>query len=215
MRSALAFAIHKFFQEKASTTSIRRLSPKATARVPAQCSKCDHPASRKASRVPKMAPWITARTSSASPRLHRERPARRRARSHGSRSDIHFLGPTFRAENSNTPRHLSEFWMIEPEMAFYDIADNMDLAEEFVKYCIGYAPRPLPRRYRLPRRAFRQGACEPSGVRAHNDFVRLTYTEGVEILKASGRKFEFPSTGAPTSRANTSATSWKSISASR
>ena len=52
---------------------------------------------------------------------------------------IYTFGPTFRAENSNTPRHLSEFWMIEPEMAFYDITDNMDLAEEFIKYCISYA----------------------------------------------------------------------------
>lgn len=105
---------------------------------------------------------------------------------------IYTFGPTFRAENSNTPRHLSEFWMIEPEMAFYDINDNMDLAEEFVKYCIRYALDNC--------RAdidFLSKMYDPELVRRlefvlHNDFVRLTYTEGVDILKASGYKFEFP-----------------------
>ena len=105
---------------------------------------------------------------------------------------IYTFGPTFRAENSNTPRHLSEFWMIEPEMAFYDITDNMDLAEEFVKYCIGYALEHCRADIEFLAEHFDKELIERLEFVLHNDFVRLTYTEGVETLKASGRKFEFP-----------------------
>ncbi len=105
---------------------------------------------------------------------------------------IYTFGPTFRAENSNTPRHLSEFWMIEPEMAFYDITDNMDLAEEFVKYCIGYALEHCRADIEFLAEHFDKELIERLEFVLHNDFVRLSYTEGVEILKASGRKFEFP-----------------------
>jgi len=105
---------------------------------------------------------------------------------------IYTFGPTFRAENSNTPRHLSELWMIEPEMAFYDIADNMDLAEEFVKYCIGYALDHCRDDIDFLAEHFDKELVSRLEFVLHNDFVRLTYTEGVEILKASGRKFEFP-----------------------
>ena len=105
---------------------------------------------------------------------------------------IYTFGPTFRAENSNTPRHLSEFWMIEPEMAFYDITDNMDLAEEFVKYCIGYALEHCRADIEFLAEHFDKELIERLEFVLHNDFVRLTYTQGVEILKASGRKFEFP-----------------------
>jgi len=105
---------------------------------------------------------------------------------------IYTFGPTFRAENSNTPRHLSEFWMIEPEMAFYDITDNMDLAEEFVKYCIGYALDHCRADIEFLAEHFDNELIERLEFVLHNDFVRLSYTEGVEILKASGKKFEFP-----------------------
>ncbi len=105
---------------------------------------------------------------------------------------IYTFGPTFRAENSNTPRHLSEFWMIEPEMAFYDITDNMDLAEEFVKYCIRYALENNRDDIDFLAEHFDKDLVERLEFVLHNDFVRLTYTEGVEILKASGHKFEFP-----------------------
>ena len=105
---------------------------------------------------------------------------------------IYTFGPTFRAENSNTPRHLAEFWMIEPEMAFYDITDNMDLAEEFIKYCVRFALDNarddiefLQQMYDHDLIARLEGVCR-------EDFVRLTYTEGVKILEESGRKFEFP-----------------------
>ena len=105
---------------------------------------------------------------------------------------IYTFGPTFRAENSNTPRHLSEFWMIEPEMAFYDISDNMDLAEEFVKYCINYALEHNIDDIRALSERFDKDLEERLRFVVDNDFVRLTYTEGVKILEESGRKFEFP-----------------------
>ena len=105
---------------------------------------------------------------------------------------IYTFGPTFRAENSNTPRHLSEFWMIEPEMAFYDITDNMDLAEEFVKYCIRYALDHCRDDIEFLAEHFDKDLINRLEFVLHNDFVRLTYTEGVKILEESGKKFEFP-----------------------
>jgi asparaginyl-tRNA synthetase len=105
---------------------------------------------------------------------------------------IYTFGPTFRAENSNTPRHLSEFWMIEPEMAFYEIEDNMDLAEEFVKYCIGYALEHCADDIQFLNDMFDKGLIERLKFVLNNEFVRLPYTEGVEILEKSGKKFEFP-----------------------
>lgn len=105
---------------------------------------------------------------------------------------IYTFGPTFRAENSNTPRHLSEFWMIEPEMAFYDITDNMELAEEFIKFCINYALEHCADDIAFL--AEHYDAELPQRLRdvVASDFVRLTYTEGVKILEESGKKFEFP-----------------------
>jgi asparaginyl-tRNA synthetase len=105
---------------------------------------------------------------------------------------IYTFGPTFRAENSNTPRHLSEFWMIEPEMSFYEIEDNMDLAEEFVKYCIGYALEHCADDIQFLNDMFDKGLIDRLKFVLENEFVRLPYTEGVAILEKSGKKFEFP-----------------------
>ena len=105
---------------------------------------------------------------------------------------IYTFGPTFRAENSNTPRHLSEFWMIEPEMAFYDLDDNMDLAEEFIKYCISYALDHCRDDIDFLAQMYDPDLVERLEFVIHNDFVRLTYTEGIKILEESGHKFEFP-----------------------
>lgn len=105
---------------------------------------------------------------------------------------IYTFGPTFRAENSNTPRHLSEFWMIEPEMAFYEIADNMDLAEEFIKYCINYALEHCHDDIQFLNDHFDKELIERLKFVSDNEFVRLPYTEGIKILEESGRKFEFP-----------------------
>ncbi|MDE7069704.1 MAG: asparagine--tRNA ligase [Alistipes sp.] len=105
---------------------------------------------------------------------------------------IYTFGPTFRAENSNTPRHLSEFWMIEPEMAFYELEDNMELAEDFLKYLIRYALENCREDLEFMDKMWDNGLIERLDFVLANDFKRLDYTEGVEILKASGRKFEFP-----------------------
>ena len=105
---------------------------------------------------------------------------------------IYTFGPTFRAENSNTPRHLSEFWMIEPEMAFYDIEDNMELAEEFIKYCINYVLEHCYDDIKFLNDHFDPELIERLKFVVNNDFVRLSYTDGIKILEESGKKFEFP-----------------------
>ena len=105
---------------------------------------------------------------------------------------IYTFGPTFRAENSNTPRHLAEFWMIEPEVAFNDINDNMDLAEDFLKYLIRYALEHCKDDIEFLNEMFDKELIDRLNSVLANDFVRLTYTEGVKILEESGHKFEFP-----------------------
>ncbi len=106
--------------------------------------------------------------------------------------DIYTFGPTFRAENSNTPRHLAEFWMIEPEMAFYDLNDNMNLAEEFVKYLIRYALDNCSEDLDFLNNMIDKGLLERLNFVLMNEFVRITYTEAVEILTSTGKKWEFP-----------------------
>jgi asparaginyl-tRNA synthetase len=106
--------------------------------------------------------------------------------------DIYTFGPTFRAENSNTPRHLAEFWMIEPEMAFYDLNDNMDLAEDFVKYLIKYALENCIEDLEFLNNMIDKGLLARLRFVTENEFVRMTYTEGVKILIDSGRKWEYP-----------------------
>ncbi len=105
---------------------------------------------------------------------------------------IYTFGPTFRAEHSNTPRHLAEFWMIEPEMAFYDINDNMDLAEEFIKYCVRYALDHCQDDIAFLNKMYDNTLIERLNSVLKDEFVRLTYTEGIKILEESGEKFEFP-----------------------
>ena len=109
-----------------------------------------------------------------------------------SLGQIYTFGPTFRAENSNTPRHLSECWMIEPEMAFYELEDNMELAEDFLKYLIRYALENCREDLEFMNKMWDNGLIERLNFVLNHEFKRLDYTEGVEILKASGRKFEFP-----------------------
>ncbi len=105
--------------------------------------------------------------------------------------EIYTFGPTFRAENSNTPRHLAEFWMIEPEMAFYDLEDNMDLAEDFVKYLIRYALENCSDDLDFLNKMINRSLLERLDFVISNDFIRMTYTEAVEILAASGRKWVY------------------------
>lgn len=105
---------------------------------------------------------------------------------------IYTFGPTFRAENSNTPRHLAEFWMVEPEVAFNDITDNMNLAEDFIKYLVRYALENNMDDIQFLNDMFDKELIERLKFVIANDFVRLGYTEAIDILLKSGKKFEYP-----------------------
>jgi asparaginyl-tRNA synthetase len=108
---------------------------------------------------------------------------------------IYTFGPTFRAENSNTPRHLAEFWMIEPEMAFYDIDDLMALEEEFIKYCVKWALDNCQDDLAFLNKMIDKSLLERLNSVINTEFIHLPYTEGIKILEeaiAKGHKFEFP-----------------------
>ena len=108
---------------------------------------------------------------------------------------IYTFGPTFRAENSNTPRHLAEFWMIEPEVAFIEIEENMQLAQDFVQFCVNWALEHCREDIEFLAKMYDNELIDRLRFVVENDFVRLTYTEGIEILKkavAEGKKFEYP-----------------------
>lgn len=107
-------------------------------------------------------------------------------------SQIYTFGPTFRAENSNTPRHLAEFWMVEPEMAFYEIEDNMDLAEDFIKSLIRYVLEHCPDDLEFLQKMYDPELLERLNFVINNNFIRLGYTEAIDILEKSHKKFEFP-----------------------
>ena len=106
--------------------------------------------------------------------------------------EIYTFGPTFRAENSNTPRHLAEFWMIEPEMAFYDIHDNMDLAEEMLKYLTRYALEHCEDDLKFLNDNWDKELLERLHFVLEHEFVRLGYTEAIGILEKANREWEFP-----------------------
>ncbi len=191
VRSALAFAIHKFFQEKGFfylNTPLITASDCEGAGAMFQVTTLDlnNLPKDEEGKVDYSKDFFAKPTAlTVSGQLEGELGAT-------ALGQIYTFGPTFRAENSNTPRHLSEFWMIEPEMAFYDITDNMDLAEEFVKYCINYALENCMDDIRFLEQMYDKGLVERLRFVVDNDFVRLTYGEGVKILEASGKKFEFP-----------------------
>ena len=108
---------------------------------------------------------------------------------------IYTFGPTFRAENSNTPRHLAEFWMVEPEVAFIDLADLMDLEEDFIKYCVNWALDHCKDDLEFLNKMIDKTLLERLHSVVAEEFVRLPYTEGIKILEeavANGHKFEFP-----------------------
>lgn len=106
--------------------------------------------------------------------------------------NVYTFGPTFRAENSNTARHASEFWMIEPEMAFCDLEQNMNVAEDMIKYIINDVLENCPEEMEFFNSFVDKGLLERLDNIVSNDFARITYTEAVEILKGSGVKFEYP-----------------------
>lgn len=105
---------------------------------------------------------------------------------------IYTFGPTFRAENSNTPRHLSEFWMIEPEMAFYEIEDNMDLAEDFIKYLVRYALVYCREDLEFLTQMYDNELLARLNFVVTHNFIRMTYTDAIAVLEKSHHKFEYP-----------------------
>lgn len=106
--------------------------------------------------------------------------------------NVYTFGPTFRAENSNTARHAAEFWMIEPEIAFADLGDDMDLAEDMLKYVIKYVMEQCPEEMEFFNSFVDKGLLDRLNHIISSDFGKVTYTEAVEILKKSGKKFEYP-----------------------
>ena len=191
IRSALAFAIHKFFQERGFyylNTPLITASDCEGAGAMFQLTPLDiaNPPRDEEGRVDYTADFFGKPTAlTVSGQLEGELGAT-------ALGAIYTFGPTFRAENSNTPRHLSEFWMIEPEVAFIDIADNMDLAEDFIKYCISYALDRCKDDIAFLSQMYDPELEERLRSIVGSQFVRLTYTEGVKILQESGHKFEFP-----------------------
>ena len=109
-----------------------------------------------------------------------------------SLSDVYTFGPTFRSENSNTSRHLSEFWMIEPEMAFADINDDMDCAEQYIKYVLKYVLDNCSGDMEFFDKFISNGLLERLGHVVQNSFQRISYTDAIDILTKSGKQFEFP-----------------------
>ena len=192
VRSALAFAIHRFFQERGFFylhTPLITASDCEGAGAMFQVTTLDLnnlPKDEETGKIDYSQDFFGKQTSlTVSGQLEGELGAT-------ALGAIYTFGPTFRAENSNTPRHLAEFWMIEPEVAFNDIPDNMDLAEDFGKYCIGYALENCREDIEFLQQLYDKELIERLNFVLHNDFVRLPYTEGIKILKESGKKFEFP-----------------------
>ena len=106
--------------------------------------------------------------------------------------DVYTFGPTFRAENSNTARHAAEFWMVEPEISFADLEDDMQLAEEMLTYVIKYVMKECPEEIEFFNKFIDKGLVERLNHVANSDFARVTYTEAIEILKKCGKEFEYP-----------------------
>ncbi|MCM1504512.1 MAG: asparagine--tRNA ligase [Muribaculum sp.] len=191
VRSALAFAIHKFFQERGFyylNTPLITASDCEGAGAMFQVTTLnlnDLPKTEDGA-VDYSADFFGKPTAlTVSGQLEGELGAT-------ALGAIYTFGPTFRAENSNTPRHLSEFWMIEPEVAFFDITDNMDLAEDFIKYCIKYALDNCLDDIEFLAEHYDNELIDRLKFVLDNEFVRLSYSEGVKILEESGHKFEFP-----------------------
>ena len=183
VRSALAFAIHRFFNERGFfylNTPLITASDCEGAGAMFQVTTLDLnnlPVSEETGKIDYSQDFFGKQTSlTVSGQLEGELGAT-------ALGAIYTFGPTFRAENSNTPRHLAEFWMIEPEVAFNDITDNMDLAEAFVKYCIRYALDNCRDDIEFLSQMYDKELISRLNFVLENDFVRLPYTEGIKILQ--------------------------------
>lgn len=191
IRHAMAFAIHKFFNEKGF---VYLHTPLITASDCEGAGEMFQVTTMDLNNIPKNEDGTInydndffgrATSLTVSGQLEGELGAM-------ALGEIYTFGPTFRAENSNTPRHLAEFWMVEPEMAFYEIEDNMNLAEEFIKYLVKYALDNCADDIQFLNNMFDKELITRLQDVIKTDFVRLSYTEGVDILMKSGQKFEYP-----------------------
>jgi asparaginyl-tRNA synthetase len=193
VRSALSFATHKFFQERGFLyvhTPIITASDCEGAGEMFAVSTLDinNPARTQAGAVDYEQDFFSKQAFlTVSGQLNGEAYA-------CALSDIYTFGPTFRAENSNTSRHLAEFWMIEPEMAFATLLDNMDCAENYLKYCLAYALEHNEQDMAFFDQYISKGIIERITHVVNSPFERLTYTEAIDILQKSGKKFEYPVT---------------------
>ncbi|MBO8482589.1 MAG: asparagine--tRNA ligase [Bacteroidetes bacterium] len=191
IRHAMAFAIHKYFNDKGFVylhTPLITASDCEGAGEMFQVTTLDlnNPPRKEDGSIDYSQDFFGKQTSlTVSGQLEGELGAM-------ALGEIYTFGPTFRAENSNTPRHLAEFWMIEPEMAFYEIEDNMVLAEDFIKYLVRYALENCMDDLKFLNDMFDKELIERLEGVVKTEFVRLTYTEGIKILENSGEKFEFP-----------------------
>lgn len=208
VRNTLAFGIHKYFNEKGF---IYLHAPIITASDAEGAGETFHVTNFDLANIPRTEDgevdykqdfFGRAANLTVSGQLEAELAAT-------ALGDVYTFGPTFRAENSNTARHLAEFWMIEPEMAFYDLEDNMNLAEDFIKYIIKYAIEHSKEDLDfLANRAAEEDKLKPQQERSemglleklqfivNNQFERITYTEAIDILKNSNynkkKKFQYP-----------------------
>lgn len=191
VRSLVAFAIHSFFQEKGFVyvhTPIITSSDAEGAGEMFKVSTLD------VNNLPKMEDgqvdmsqdFFGGETSlTVSGQLNVETYAM-------AFRNVYTFGPTFRAENSNTPRHAAEFWMIEPEIAFADLADDMELAEEMIKYIIEYVLKEAPAEMAFFNQFVDKGLIDRLHNVISNDFERITYTKAIEILEQNKDNFEYP-----------------------
>ena len=193
IRNQMAFAIHKFFNEKGFVYLHTPLITASDCEGAGQMFKVttldlENVPRNKKGEVDYTKDFFGKETSlTVSGQLEGELGAT-------ALGEIYTFGPTFRAENSNTPRHLAEFWMIEPEMAFYDIKDNMDLAEEFIKYLVKHALDNCMDDIKFLNDRYDNELISRLESVADTEFVRLPYTEGIRILEeaiANGTSFEY------------------------
>ncbi len=191
VRSLLAFAIHKFFQEKGF---IYLHSPIITAN--------DAEGAGELFRVTTLDPKESPLTDNGSVDYSSDFFGKKTNLTVSGQleaeifalafKDVYTFGPTFRAENSNTPRHAAEFWMIEPEIAFADLNDNMDLAEEMVRYLINYLLEEAETEMDFFNQFVDKGLKERLQNIVGSEFARISYTEAIGKLKKAGQKFEYP-----------------------
>ena len=186
IRHAMAFAIHKYFNDKGFVyihTPIITASDCEGAGAMFQVTTLDlkNPPKNKDGSIDYTRDFFGKLTSlTVSGQLEGELGAL-------SLGEVYTFGPTFRAENSNTPRHLAEFWMIEPEMAFYDIHDNMDLAEDFIKYLVRYALEHCHNDLQFLNKMIDKDIINRLEGVCRTSFARITYTEAIDILQKSGQ----------------------------